>query len=225
MANGFKKGGGNKPQPYIPKGNGEKSGQYAKNQAKDDYLVSESCTKRDLLNALSEEEFISVNQYTDIRIGKALNKAIRENRMTESDKKLKDRLISAISKHKLKSSVSFYRGITVSQEVYEKSFLLRFLLDLPAKGSLICSTSRAYSRAVSAAKTRSENEVGIVFCGELPKGYSALPIEGISNNAAEKEILITAPLYQIEEITNCVWNGLKFKRIEVKILGDENHEN
>ncbi len=225
MADSLKKGGGNKLQSYVPKGNGERSGQYAKDDTASDYLASESCSKSELLSVLSKEEFSSVNQYTDIRVGKALNKAIRENRMSKSDEKLKDCLISAISKHKLKSSVLSYRGITVPREVYEKNFLLRFLLDLPTEGSLICSTSRTYLRAVSAAKTRSEDEVGIVFCCKLPKGYNALPIEGISNNASEKEILITAPLYQIEEITNCVWNGLKFKRIKVKILGNKNHEN
>lgn len=225
MSNNYKKGGGDKLQPYISKGNGEESGQYTEGEIVDNYLVSESCTKSDLLNVLSEEEAASVNEYTKIEIGKALNKAIREGTMTESDVKLKDLIISAISKHKLKSAADVFRGITVSREVYERCFLIQYLLDLPIEGSLICSTSRIFSRAVSAAKTKSDDDVGVVFCGELPKGYNALPIEGISNNAAEKEILITAPYYQIEEITNCVWNGLKFKRIKVKILGDKNHEN
>ena len=189
MSNDYKTGGGNKLQPYISKGNGEESGQYTEGETMDSYLASESCTKSDLLNMLSKEEFASVNKYTEIETGKALNKAIREGTMTESDVKFKSQIISAISKHELNSPTTVYRGITVPREVFERCFLIRYLLDLPTEGSLICSTSRAYLRAVSAAKTKTQGDVGIVFCGELPKGYKALPIEEISNNSAEKRYL------------------------------------
>ena len=221
MANSFKKGGGNKPQPYIPKGNGEKSGQYAKNAIKDDYLLSESCTRLDLEKLLSKEEFSSIQNYTKYQIGSALNKAIRDKAMSKEDVVLKDRIVSAISKHKLKAPIITYRGIVVSKDVYEKNFLARYIFDLPIDGSLICSTSRDYGRASTAAKTKEAGKIGIIFCCELPKGYPALPVEGIAKDKAEREILISAPRYVIEEITNCRYGRFVFKRIKVKIMGDK----
>ncbi len=222
MASGFKKGGGNKPQPYISKGNGEKSGQYAKDAIMDGYLLSESCTKLDLAKLLSEEEFSSIQNYTKYQIGSALNKAIRNKAMSKEDVALKDRIVSAISKHKLKAPVITYRGIVVSKDVYEKNFLARYIFNLPIDGSLICSTSREYGRASTAAKTKEAGKIGIIFCCELPKGYPALPVEGIAKDKAEREILISAPRYEIEEITNCRCGRFVFKRIKVKIIGDKN---
>ncbi len=126
MADSLKKGGGNKLQSYVPKGNGERSGQYSKNTIKDGYLLSESCTSLDLAKLLSEEEFSSIQNYTKYQIGSALNKAIRNKTMSKDDVALKDRIVSAISKHKLKAPVTTYRGIVVPKDVYEKNFLARY---------------------------------------------------------------------------------------------------
>ncbi len=171
---------------------------------------------------LSEEEFSSIQNYTKYQIGSALNKAIRNKAMSKEDVVLKDRIVSAISKHKLKAPVITYRGIVVSKDVYEKNFLARYIFNLPIDGSLICSTSREYGRASTAAKTKEAGKIGIIFCCELPKGYPALPVEGIAKDKAEREILISAPRYEIEEITNCRCGRFVFKRIKVKIIGDKN---
>ncbi len=216
-----KPGGGNKPQPYVPKGNGEESGQYAKKDYADDYAKSEGCTKEELLKTLEKEELEAVKAYTNFMIGTALNKAIREKRMSHDDEILKNRIVSAISKHHLKNPVKVYRGIVVPLEVYLQNFVVKYLLDKPIEGSLICSTSRDPLRAAMGAKADTAKQIGIVFSIELPKGYPALPIEKISKNRGEKEILLSVPRYIIQEITECSLKGFRFKRIMIKIIGEK----
>ncbi len=218
MNRNYKKGAGGKLQPYISKGNGEKSGQYTKNDSSGGYLAAESCTEIDLEKILSKKELFSVKSYTNYKIGTALNAAIREGRMTEADKELKDQILSAIAKHKLKQPIAVFRGIVVSREVFERNFLVPYLLDIPIDGSLICSTTRRLERAAIGAKAKKQGDIGIIFYGVLPANCPALPLEGISENPEEKEILVTAPKYQIEEITNCSCKGFKFKRIKIKII-------
>ena len=221
MDNNYKKGAGGRLQPYVSKGNGERSGQYTKMSFREEFIISERCTKLDLLMILSKEEIEAVKQYTIYEIGTTLNKAIRENRMSEDDAALKNKILSAISKHKLEEAVTVYRGITVSRDVYRENFLRNYLLDMPIIGSLICSTSRSKTRAYIAATTQNEEKIGIVFYGRLPRGYNALPIEGISNSPAEKEILISAPKYQIENIEGTIWKGCKIMLIKIKIMKGE----
>ncbi len=120
--------------------------------------------------------------YTNFMIGTALNKAIREKRLSRDDEILKNRIVSAISKHHLKNPVKVYRGIVVPLEVYLQNFVVKYLLDKPIEGSLICSTSRDPLRAAMGAKADTAKQIGIVFSIELPKGYPALPIEKISKN-------------------------------------------
>ena len=48
MKNGYKPGGGNKPQPYIPKGNGEKSGEYTKKPVTSTLKIVKHCFIRNV---------------------------------------------------------------------------------------------------------------------------------------------------------------------------------
>lgn len=224
MTNNEKPGGGGKDQPFIPKGHGSESGQYCK-KPPSDYASSEHCTRDNLTASLSGEELYYVKRYSNYEFGTALNAAIRENRLTKTDEMFKNNVVSAISKHRLETPLTVYRGIRVSHKVFLRNFVMNFILDKPIVGSTICSTSRRYTRAVAAAQNDDSNSDGILFEINLPKGYCALPIEDVAASPKEQEILLASPKYLIEDIEDCASNGYHFKKIKIKLLGDNDNEN
>lgn len=211
-------GGGGKYQCYIPKGFGHKSGQYCKED--ENFAISEHCTGDELRNTLSEDEIRCVELYTDSSFGISLNKAIRKGVMSESQEKTKNLIIKAIRSHRMRNAVTVYRGITVSFGVYLRDFLAKYISNTPIVGSVVCSTSREPGRALMAAEKNVRDYTGIVFEINIPKGYHALPIEEISSNPGEKEILLESPKYMIEKIENRDVAGYRLKWIKVKLLGD-----
>ena len=218
MNSNYKAGGGNKPQPFIPKGNGEESGQYTTDY-QDDFIHQENCTRAELERTLSKEELWAVGLYSDYRVGTSLNKAIRENKMLKTDEMLMNLIVNAIARHKLKKPVRVYRGIKVTREIFAKNFLAKYRAKEPITGSAICSTSRGFARAAAGAKANDPSLISLVFYIELPKGYSALPIEDIALDSQEREILLSSPRYLIDNITDCSYGDFRFKRIRIQILG------
>lgn len=224
MEKNEKPGGGGRRQLYIPKGHGAKSGQYCR-MTEGDYVTSERCTKEELRARLTEWELFYVRRYSDFTFGRALNKAIREKRMSLADKVFKSNLVSAIGKHKLLAPITVYRGIMVSLEVYRDNFYRKYIHGESIVGSVICSTSRKLERATSVTDGIGPDFIGIVFEIDLPKGYSALPIESIAMDPDEQEILLSSPRYVIDNIRDCESERGRYKLVKARILGGNDNEN
>ncbi len=211
-------GGGGKYQCYIPKGFGSKSGQYCKEE--ENFAISEHCTSEELRTTLSNDEIRCVKLYTDSYFGISLNKAIRSGVMSKEQEEVKNKIVKAIRSHRMRSDVTVYRGIKISLGVYLREFLAKYISNTPIVGSVICSTSRTLRRASLAARTSEHDYVGIIFEISIPKGYHALPIEDISSNPDEQEILLQSPKYVIEKIENSNLPGFRLKRIKIRLLGE-----
>jgi len=218
MQDYYKPGGGNKPQPYIPAGNGEESGEYTfKSSSYSDFSIREECTKEDLNQLLTDEEYYFVRRYTNYKNGRNLNDAIRNNNLSEYGKKMRDSILSAIKKHSLKQEITVYRGIKVSNATYLINFYTKYRLKERIDGLLICSATRRIKRAIKATLSPSSNEISLLFEIKLPRGYSALPIEEISFDSSEQEILISKPIYKIKDIQNWHIGKHNFKKLLIEI--------
>lgn len=201
-------------QPYIPSGHGERSGEYTyKNSS--NYAIEENCTFFELEKFLTSKELSCLISYSQPEIGINLNKNIRNNQLSNEEMEMKAAIISAIKKHNLKKEVTVFRGIKISSDLYSELFYNRYMYNLPIKGSVICSTSRDINRAKKAAYSTNKNMVSIVFQANLPKGYNALPIEDISIDPSEQEILINEPIYRIKSLELCVERDWQYVKIKI----------
>lgn len=218
-----KRNNGNEQQPYIPAGHGKESGQYTNkvyvDNNYDDFIIKEGCTKPELIRLLSEEEYEAIKKYSNYIFGRALNKALREQKCSYKDAVMALKIFSAIKKHQLKNSIEVYRGITVTNEVFIKDFYNKYVNNEVIPGSLICSTSRRLKRAIEGAKADEANKIGIIFVGTLPKGYNALPIEAIAKNTNEQEILLFQPIYKIKLIETGYLDHQMIKIIHIELKG------
>ena len=212
-----KRNNGDEQQPFIPAGNGSKSGQYTNKTIQSNFIISEGCTKNGLKKLLTKREIEAIRKYTNPVYGCVLNKAIREGTCTYENTIMMNLIIDGIKKHHLKSEMQVYRGIKVSQETYIQNFYNKYINDEVITGSPICSTSRKLERALKGAINANIDGVGIIFETILPKGYEALPVENISVKPWEREILISKPRYRIVSIKNCCINGEQFKRIKIQL--------
>lgn len=113
---------GGELQPYIPKGNGERSGEYTLNMTYSYFCIREKCTKKDLGKLLSEDEYLAVTKYSDFEFGRSLNKRLRGGMVSKKDEKIKELIESAIKKHRILNRITVYRGISVSKEIYNNKF-------------------------------------------------------------------------------------------------------
>lgn len=154
-------------QPYIPKGNGDKSGEYTFSY----FCVREGCTKEDLKKILTEEEIRAVRSYTDFRVGCALNKRLRDGSFTMEDAKTENLIHLAITKHKMKNNLIVYRGIAIDKETFFREFYEKYKTKEVVNRSIICSTSRNIKRAIKGAtNTKSTKNINVVFEILLLKG-------------------------------------------------------
>ena len=224
MKENYKPGGGNKLQPYMPAGNGSRSGRYIK-KGFVQFLISEHCLKSDLEKNLTKEELFAIRRYSDYLYGPILNKAIREGKLNKTDTLLKDLIVRAIWKHRLENAVIVYRGISVQRKIYDDVFYANYTSGKSIVGSTICSTSRTINRAISAARAIDSSLVCLIFIAKLPKGYHALPIEAIAIDEEEREVLLTSPRYIIENIKEVNQNEQTLKFLKIKIKEGENNEN
>ena len=228
-----KPGGGGEMQPYVPAGNGDKSGEYtnasyesfdhytrrglAKSLRKE-FITNNHCSAKELEAKLSKEEINAVVLYSDFEVGRALNKNIRNNTMSEEDNVMCKNIENAIQKHRLYEDVRVYRGITVPRKVYEEKFWSAYVNDKVISGSRICSTSRNMFRAFVGTISKNKDDVGIIFSCELKRGDSALPIEDIAKTSGEEEILLSNPMYYISDIKKAKVNGKEIIKIDIILV-------
>lgn len=218
----YKENRAGEQQPYVPAGNGERSGEYTFKDDTEDFCKRNECTKTKLRQKLSKDEYDYVVDYSAYENGTMLNKAIRLNCLSPYGIRMRDGIISAINKSHLNEDTVVYRGISVSEAVYFNNFYYPFKYGVTCKGSTICSTSRSFDTAIMASKsTENYKNLSLVFETVIPKRHHALSIEAIAFNRSEKEILLNAPRYRIEKIENWHCGDFKFKKIYIKI--EENY--
>ncbi len=232
MYNSMKPGGGGEMQPYVPKGNGDKSGEYtdkpyesfdhysrrvnAKIKRKD-FLENNDCTAKSLSQVLTIDEINAVTLYSNYKVGTLLNKKIRDKTMSEEDEIFCNHLETAIRKNCIKQDVRVYRGISVPREIYETKFWLPYIQNRAIIGSRICSTSRSLRRALQGTLSKESGNVGIIFVCDIEKGRNALPIEDIAIDPSEQEVLLSSPMYFINNIREDTIKGKKIIRIDISL--------
>ncbi len=234
----YKLGGGNQPQQYYVAGNGDKSGEYADEQedvvfvlkkAKTKAAYEESkafckrfnCTRECLLDVLGEKIISCIIRYSNYATGISINYAIRNNTLSEEQTIYVDFIIKAIKTWSLKESLQLYRGISVSEEVFEKDFLLPFKNGEPKIGSVICSTSRSFDRAKLAAVPSRDKPISIIFDLQTPVNYPALPIEDIGARREEREVLLHCPRYKIITLDLIKGEEFDYYKAIIVVEGEE----
>ncbi len=228
----LKPGGGGKPQPYLAEGNGEKSGEYtdkyssninnykrSNNQNNESlaFCKKQLATKENLRQLLTPLEYANIVKYTSYNYGRTLNKAIRDGILTAKQKEATTSIINAINKHYISSETTVFRGINVDENTF-RNFLYSKEYGLVITGSLICSTSRDINRAFKGALNGSNNNFPIVFECIIPKNYNGLPVEDISLDRTEKEILLSAPNYYINSIDRKLKDNKYYYHINITLV-------
>lgn len=213
----YKENSAGEQQPYIPAGNGERSGEYTFKNGDGQFETEYNCSKGTLEKLLSKDELKYLAYYTDYSIGTELNTAIRQNNLSQFGVQMRDGIINAINKFKLPKELKVYRGISIKESEFYIKFNTAHEFNSEIIGSLICSTSRKLERAIYGANKNISGNIPIVFEIDLPKGYHALPVEAIAKDYQEQEVILNAPRYTISKIENWHWNDFNFKKIYVKI--------
>jgi len=231
----IKVGGGNQMQPYVPAGNGDKSGEYTNksngvfdkysNNSFDSKLKDSSafceaynCSAKKLEALLSEKEIESIVSYTDPTIGCAINQRLREGNATDDDLFVYENIVHAIKKFTLNKSVSVYRGINIKKDVYIEKFYKPYKKGLCVLGSKICSTSTDYKRALQGAITNKKGHIGLLFHCYLLKGDHALPVEALSVKPKDREILLASPDYYMTNIDIVNLDGNEIALIDIILV-------
>jgi len=207
---------GKEQQPYIPPGNGSESGEYTYKDP-NCYSSTEECSDSELKKLLSSDEYTFIRKYSIYSIGITLNKAIREKCLSRYGMKMRDCIISAIKKYKIKNDIKVFRGIKVSKEIYVKEFYNKYIKGEMIEGSLICSTSRDFKRAIRASISSNPSDVSLVFELNLPRGFNALPIEDIAVDNREREILISKPWYKIIKFERWHYGEISFTKVILEL--------
>lgn len=236
MAENMKPGGGGHPQQYIPKGNGDKSGEYTNGsvyETFDEYskrffnkTTTESqkfceenhCTQKDLRRLLGEQGYKDVKNYTNATFARNLNRRLRHGTETEDDIRFLKSIEDSVKKFVLTQCCMVARGIVVDYDYYVEKYEKAYKNQTTVEGSKICSTSRTYTRALLGAQTKDPKKIGLIFTCGLIQGDCALPIESVSTEKYEKEIILTSPHFYIRNIKKINIDGQDIMEIDIVLV-------
>lgn len=223
MAENYKVGGGGHQQPYD-KTNGEyvddcneSFDEYSKRIFKEidsnEFCAKYNCTAQYLEELLGETAINYICNYTNPIVAANLNYNLRHNTISEYDRNMFLEIKNAIGKFELNNDVHVSRGIHVPYSYFVDVFQKAYNDQSALPSSALVSTSRDFYRALQGAVTDKPDEIGIVFSCDLVKGDRALPIESISKNPYEKEIMLSNVTYFIQSIKT-----IKYKEKDIKLI-------
>ena len=229
-----KPGGGGEMQPYFPKGNGDKSGEYTNKsnsepaskkqevnekellKASEDFCEKTKSSRKYLEKTMSKEEIDSVVKYSNYEYGVALNLANRMHNLTEEQSKDTYNIVNSIKRHYLPSIVLF-RGARYTKE--RRDALVDAIETCAMQyGQLITSTTRDRSHAFANAYPEADRPCPVVFECEIPANYHGLPIEDIAFDRREHEVLLSEPAYVVQAVEEVIIGKIKYDLFHIKII-------